>query len=47
MIVGAVSSGGCPIFVPGDGKARGVDALDVFEVCAGAAAQIVADRTKR
>jgi hypothetical protein len=31
MIVGAVHSGGCPIFLPTDGKARGLDALDVFE----------------
>src|SRR5580700_803693 len=36
MIVGAVLSGGYPIFVPRDGEARGVDALDVFEVCASA-----------
>ena len=33
MIVGAVESGGYPIFVPGDGKMRGIDALDVFETC--------------
>jgi nucleoside 2-deoxyribosyltransferase len=50
MIVGAVLSGGCPIFVPTDDVARGIDALDVFEACAAAAAQIVAakreDRTK-
>src|SRR6202171_4890761 len=42
MIVGAVHSGGYPIFVPKDGKARGIDALDVFEACveaAGRAAQ--------
>ena len=44
MIVGAVHSGGCPIFVPSDGKVRGVDALDVFEACAAVAARYVADR---
>jgi nucleoside 2-deoxyribosyltransferase len=44
MIVGAVHSGGYPIFVPKDGEARGIDALDVFEACAAAAAQCVADR---
>jgi hypothetical protein len=33
MIVGAVHSGGYPIFLPTDGKARGLDALDVFETC--------------
>jgi hypothetical protein len=32
---------------PGDGKARGIDALDVFEACAAAAAQYVADRKDR
>ena len=42
MIVGAVHSGGYPIFVPSDGEARGIDALDVFEACAAAAAQSVA-----
>jgi nucleoside 2-deoxyribosyltransferase len=47
MIVGAVHSGGYPIFVPRDGEARGVDALDVFEACATAAAQYVADRKDR
>src|SRR5690349_15168610 len=47
MIVGAVASGGCPIFVPRDGQARGIDALDVFEACAAAAAHIVADRKAR
>ena len=47
MIVGAVSSGGCPIFVPSDGQARGIDALDVFEACAAAAAHVVADRNQR
>jgi nucleoside 2-deoxyribosyltransferase len=47
MIVGAVLSGGCPIFVPRDGEARGIDALDVFEACAAAAAHVVADRKGR
>jgi len=47
MIVGAVHSGGCPIFVPRDGEARGIDALDVFEACAAAAARVVADRKER
>jgi nucleoside 2-deoxyribosyltransferase len=47
MIVGAVDSGGYPIFIPSDGKARGIDALDVFEACATAAAQAVADRNGR
>lgn len=47
MIVGAVLSGGCPIFVPTDGQARGIDALDVFEACAAAAAHVVADRKGR
>jgi nucleoside 2-deoxyribosyltransferase len=47
MIVGAVDSGGYPIFMPRDGKARGIDALDVFEACATAAAQAVAGRTSR
>jgi nucleoside 2-deoxyribosyltransferase len=39
MIVGAVHSGGYPIFVPGDGTVRGVDALDMFEACVEAAAR--------
>jgi hypothetical protein len=47
MIVGAVLGGGYPIFVPSDGEARGIDALDVFETCAAAAAQYVADRKER
>jgi hypothetical protein len=34
MIVGAVHSGGYPIFLPTDGKARSLDALDVFETAA-------------
>jgi nucleoside 2-deoxyribosyltransferase len=44
MIVGAVDSGGYPIFVPTDGKPRGLDALDVFETCVEAAAQYLAGR---
>ena len=44
MIVGAVSSGGYPIFVPRDGEARGIDALDIFETCAEAAGRAVAKR---
>jgi nucleoside 2-deoxyribosyltransferase len=47
MIVGAVLSGGCPIFVPSDGQTRGIDALDVFEACAAAAAHVVANRNER
>jgi nucleoside 2-deoxyribosyltransferase len=47
MIVGAVESGGYPIFVPGDGKARGFDALDVFESCAEAAGRWAAKRAER
>ena len=39
MIVGAVLSGGYPIFLPTDGKARGLEALDVFEICVEAAAR--------
>jgi nucleoside 2-deoxyribosyltransferase len=39
MIVGAVQSGGYPIFVPMDNEPRGIDALDVFEACAAAAAR--------
>jgi nucleoside 2-deoxyribosyltransferase len=39
MIVGAVSSGGYPFFVPNDGRERGLDALDVFETCVEAAAR--------
>ena len=42
MIVGAVHSGGYPIFLPTDGKARGLDALDVFETCVEAVAQYFA-----
>jgi nucleoside 2-deoxyribosyltransferase len=44
MIVGAVGSSGYPIFLPTDGKARGLDALDVFETCVDAAAQYFAGR---
>jgi nucleoside 2-deoxyribosyltransferase len=44
MIVGAVQSGGYPVFIPGDGAARGMDALDVFEACVAAAARSVAAR---
>jgi nucleoside 2-deoxyribosyltransferase len=44
MIVGSVQSGGHPIFIPTDDKARGIDALDVFETCAEAAARYVIDR---
>jgi hypothetical protein len=42
MIVGAVHSGGYPVFVPTDGKARDLDSLDVFETCVEAAAQYFA-----
>ena len=44
MIVGAVQSGGYPVFLPTDRKARGIDALDVFETCVEAAAQYFAKR---
>ena len=44
MIVGAVQSGGYPVFLPTDGKARGLDALDVFETCVEAAARYFAKR---
>jgi nucleoside 2-deoxyribosyltransferase len=44
MIVGAVHSGGYPVFVPTDDKARGLDALDVFETCVEAAARYLARR---
>jgi nucleoside 2-deoxyribosyltransferase len=47
MIVGAVHSGGYPIFVPRDGEARGIDALDVFITCAEAAGRSVAKRGER
>jgi hypothetical protein len=39
MIVGAVQSGGYPVFLPTDGKTRGFAALDVFETCVKAAAR--------
>ncbi len=42
MIVGAVQSGGYPIFIPADDKMRGLDALDVFEACVEAAARYFA-----
>jgi nucleoside 2-deoxyribosyltransferase len=42
MIVGAVGSGGYPVFLPKDGKGRGLDALDVFEACVEAVARHVA-----
>ena len=42
MIVGAVQSGGYPVFLPTDGKARGFDALDVFETCVKAAVRYFA-----
>jgi nucleoside 2-deoxyribosyltransferase len=44
MIVGAVYSGGYPVFLPTDGKARDLDALDVFETCVEAAARYLAKR---
>jgi len=44
MIIGAVQSGGYPIFVPTDGNARGIDALDVFEACAEAAGRAAPKR---
>jgi nucleoside 2-deoxyribosyltransferase len=42
MIVGSVQSGGYPVFLPTDGKARGLDALDVFETCVEAVARYFA-----
>jgi nucleoside 2-deoxyribosyltransferase len=47
MIVGAVNSGGYPILVPGDGKVRGLDALDVFEICVEAAGRSIGKREER
>jgi nucleoside 2-deoxyribosyltransferase len=44
MIAGAVGSGGYPVFLPTDGKARGLDALDVFASCVEAAARVLANR---
>jgi hypothetical protein len=32
--------GGYPVFVPTDGKARGLDALDVFQICVEAAPNV-------
>jgi nucleoside 2-deoxyribosyltransferase len=42
MIAGAVWSGGYPIFLPQDDDRRGLDALDVFEACVKAAAELLA-----
>ncbi len=42
MIVGAVESGGYPIFLPADGTTRGIGALDIFEACVQAVARRVA-----
>jgi nucleoside 2-deoxyribosyltransferase len=47
MIVGAVLSGGYPIFVPRDDAPRGIDALDVFEVCAEAAGRSIGHSAAR
>ena len=47
MIVGAVHSGGYPIFVPTDDKVRGIDASDVFEACAEAVGRFAVERTER
>jgi nucleoside 2-deoxyribosyltransferase len=47
MIVGAVQSGGYPVFLPTDGQARGLDALDVFESCVEAAARLMAGHGPR
>jgi hypothetical protein len=44
MIVGAIQSGGYPVFIPTDSKARGIDALDVFESCVAAASRYFAKR---
>jgi nucleoside 2-deoxyribosyltransferase len=44
MIVGAVESGGTPIFLPPDATPRGIAALDVFEACVMAAAKAMAAR---
>ncbi|HEX9471118.1 MAG TPA: nucleoside 2-deoxyribosyltransferase, partial [Bradyrhizobium sp.] len=44
MIIGAVHSCGYPVFLPTDGKTRGLDALDVFETCVEAAARYFAKR---
>jgi hypothetical protein len=47
MIVGAVLSGGYPVFLPTDGKARGLEALDVFETCVEAAARYLTQQSLR
>jgi hypothetical protein len=47
MIVGAVLSGGYPVFLPTDGQVRGLDALDVFETCVEAVAQYFTKRDER
>jgi hypothetical protein len=47
MVVGAVLSGGYPIFLPTDGKARGLEALDVFEICVEAAARYLTQQPLR
>jgi len=47
MIVGAIQSGGHTVFVPADGRARGLDALDVFETCVEAAARLMAGHGPR
>jgi nucleoside 2-deoxyribosyltransferase len=47
MIVGAVLSGGYPIFVPRDDQPRGIDALDVFETCAEAAGRSIGNGAAR
>ena len=44
MIIGAVHGGGYPVFLPTDGKPRGLDALDVFESCVEAVSRHLADR---
>jgi nucleoside 2-deoxyribosyltransferase len=44
MIVGAVQSGGYPVLIPTDSKARGIDALDVFTSCVAAASRYFARR---
>jgi nucleoside 2-deoxyribosyltransferase len=45
MIIGAVWSGGYPVFLPTDGQARDLDALDVFETCVEAAARYFTQRS--
>ncbi len=47
MIVGAVLSGGYPVFLPTDGKARGLEALDVFETCVEAVARYFSQQSLR